>query len=144
MIAISRLAGLILAHRLEAEAAGQNTATIDDFYKRFQEFRSYVYRNIGSLASHRRRGERLSTAHVESTVNQLINQRMCKKRQMRWSRNGAQFLNVRTAHLTSKPPPWTKLIVPQVCAGVSRMPLNVHSDGSSVSKTVEIGLVVSR
>ncbi|MBM2716264.1 hypothetical protein JQK88_34940 [Mesorhizobium caraganae] len=89
--AISRLGGFILSHRLEAEAAGQNTATIDDFYKHFQEFRSYVYRNIGFLvdyASHRRRGERVSTAHVESTVNQLINQRI-KKRQMRRSRNGA-------------------------------------------------------
>lgn len=106
MIAISRLAGLILSHRLEAEAAGHNTARIDDLYKRFQEFQTYVYRNIGSLAdyaSHRRRGERVSTAHVESTVNQLINQRMCKKRQMRWSRNGAQLLlNVRTAQLNGR------------------------------------------
>lgn len=106
MIAISRLAGLILSHRLEAEAAGQNTARINDLDKRFQEFQGYVYRNIGSLAdyaSHRRRGERVSTAHVESTVNQLINQRMCKKRQMRWSRNGAQFLlNVRTAQLNGR------------------------------------------
>ncbi len=100
MIPISRLAGLILSHRLEADAAGQNTARIDDLYKRFQEFQKYVYRNIGSLAdyaSHQRLGERVSTAHVESTVNQLVNQRMCKKRQMRWSRRGAQFvLNVRT------------------------------------------------
>lgn len=35
-----------------------------------------------------------------STVNQLINQRMCKKRQMRWSRLGAQLMfHFRTAHL---------------------------------------------
>src|SRR5690606_14028414 len=90
MIAISRLAGLIQSYRLEAEAAGQNTARIDALYKRFEEFRSYAFRNVGSLAdyaSHRRGGERVSTAHVESTVNQLINQRMCKKRQMRWSRS---------------------------------------------------------
>jgi hypothetical protein len=30
--------------------------------------------------------QRISTAHVESTVNQLINWRMCKKHQMGWSR----------------------------------------------------------
>ncbi len=47
-----------------------------------------------------REGERIATANIESTVNQLINQRMCKKRQMRWSRLGAQLmLHVRTAHL---------------------------------------------
>ena len=47
-----------------------------------------------------RHGEPISTADIEATVNQLINQRMCKKRQMRWSRLGAQLmLHVRTAHL---------------------------------------------
>jgi hypothetical protein len=64
------------------------------------------YRNIGSLAdyaAHWRNGERVSTAHVESTVNQLVNQRMCKKRQMRWSRLGAQLmLNVRTAQINGR------------------------------------------
>src|ERR1700687_4803945 len=34
-----------------------------------------------------RKGERISTAHVECTVNQLINWRMCKKQQMGWSRS---------------------------------------------------------
>jgi hypothetical protein len=45
-----------------------------------------------------RNGERISTAHVESTVNQLINWRMCKKHQMGRSRAGAQLLlHVKTA-----------------------------------------------
>jgi hypothetical protein len=45
-----------------------------------------------------RNGERISTAHVESTVNQVINWRMCKKHQMGWSRAGAQqLLHVKTA-----------------------------------------------
>jgi len=40
----------------------------------------------------------VSSAHVESTVNQLINRRFCKKQQMRWTRSGAQgLLHVRTA-----------------------------------------------
>jgi hypothetical protein len=127
MIAISRLAGLILSHRLEAEAAGQSTARIDDLYKRFEEFRGYVFRNIGSLAdyaSHRRRGERVSTAHVESTVNQLINQRMCKKRQMRWSRNGAQLLlNVRTAHLNGRLERYTGIAKPRATGNISDLNL---------------------
>jgi hypothetical protein len=39
-----------------------------------------------------RNGERISTAQVECTVNQLINWRMCKKQQMGWSRAVAQYL----------------------------------------------------
>jgi hypothetical protein len=37
---------------------------------------------------------------VESTVNQLINWRFCKKQQMSWTRSGAQgLLHVKTAAL---------------------------------------------
>ena len=36
-----------------------------------------------------RAGQRESTALVESTVNSLVNQRMNKRRQMRWSAAGA-------------------------------------------------------
>lgn len=117
MIAISKLRNLILSHRLDAETGRQSTAMIDDLLKRFKEFQTYVSRNRASLADYAslwRRGERVSTAHVESTVNQLVNQRMCKKQQMRWSRAGAQLmLNVRVAHLNGKldrytgvPKPW--------------------------------------
>jgi hypothetical protein len=65
------------------------------------ELSNYLFSNAGALidyASSYRRGERVSTAHVESSVNQVINQRMCKKRQLRWTRDGAQgLLQVRTA-----------------------------------------------
>ena len=70
--------------------------------KRFDELEGYLYSNIGSLTDYGmawRQGERMATANIESTVDQLINQQMCKKRQMRWSRLGAQLmLHVRTAH----------------------------------------------
>jgi hypothetical protein len=49
------------------------------------------------------RGERVSTARVESTVNQPVNWRMCKKQQMRSSAAGAQLLlDVRTADLNGR------------------------------------------
>jgi hypothetical protein len=36
-------------------------------------------------------------------VNQVINQRMCKKRQMRWTRAGAQYmLHARTAMINGQ------------------------------------------
>jgi len=48
-------------------------------------------------------GERVSTAHVQSTVNQLVNWRMRKKQQMRWSAAGAQLLlHMRTANLNGR------------------------------------------
>jgi hypothetical protein len=50
------------------------------------ELRRYLVANRASLTNYgaaHRRGGRVATAHVESTVNQVINQRMCKKQQMR-------------------------------------------------------------
>jgi len=84
-------------------AAGGDFSKIEAACKRFDELEGYLYSNIGLLTDYgraRREGERIATAHIESTVNQLINQRTCKKRQMRWSQLGAQLmLHVRTAHL---------------------------------------------
>ena len=63
--------------------------------EKLRELRSYLYANrerIASYAETFRNKERVSTAHVESTVNQLINWRMCKKHQMAWTRTGAQYL----------------------------------------------------
>jgi hypothetical protein len=103
MIALSRLGAQLLSHRNEIDAAGDNLSKIEDACKRFDELEGYLYSNIGSLTDYGRgwrQGERIGTAHIESTVNQLINQRMSKKHQMRWSRLCAQLmLHVRTAHL---------------------------------------------
>ena len=65
--------------------------------------RSHLYANSKAVSGYGRafrRGERVGTAHVESTVNQLINWRFCKKQQMIWTRSGAQgLLHVKTAAL---------------------------------------------
>jgi hypothetical protein len=39
-----------------------------------------------------RYGERTSTGFVESTVNQVISKRFCKKQQMQWTKRGAHLL----------------------------------------------------
>ncbi|EUD06299.1 hypothetical protein HMPREF1564_3783 [Providencia alcalifaciens R90-1475] len=39
-----------------------------------------------------RYGEPISTAFVESTVNEVIAKRMAKKQQMQWSQEGAHYL----------------------------------------------------
>jgi hypothetical protein len=48
----------------------------------------------------RRQGEPISTAFVESAVNEIVAKRMNKKQQMQWNRMTVQpFLDVRTAVL---------------------------------------------
>ena len=103
MIPLARLCAQLLSHRNEIDAARGDSSKLEFALKRFYELEGYLHSNIGSLMDYGRawrQGERIATAYIESTVNQLINQRMCKMRQMRWSRLGAQLmLNVRTAHL---------------------------------------------
>ena len=93
-------------HRQAAHAAGRSVDRIDYMLQQLDELRNYLYRNAESLVNYniaRIEGERVSTAHVESTVNQLVNWRMCKKQQMRWSAAGAQLLlHVRTADLNGR------------------------------------------
>lgn len=56
---------------------------------KLDEIRDYLYANSKAVAGYAgafRRGERVGTAHVESTVNPLINWRFCKKQQMAWTK----------------------------------------------------------
>jgi len=68
--------------------------------QRVEEFDTYIRNNcpfIPNYGDRYRNGERISTGFVESTVNQVVSQRMVKKQQMRWSRKGAHLLlQVRT------------------------------------------------
>ena len=59
------------------------------------ELLAYLERNQGALvhyAARRRNGEPISTAFVESAVNEIIAKRMNKKQQMRWNRATVQAL----------------------------------------------------
>jgi hypothetical protein len=62
-----------------------NSERFESIEAKLDELRSYLYANRESVRGYAeayRNVERISTAHVESTVNQLINWRMCKKHQM--------------------------------------------------------------
>ena len=67
------------------------------------ELLGYLERNQGALvhyAARRRNGEPISTAFVESSVNEIIAKRTNKKQQMSWNTATVQpFLDVRTAVL---------------------------------------------
>jgi hypothetical protein len=68
--------------------------------------RGYIGHNRASLIDYGRRhraGKPISSARAESTVNQLVNARMNKRRQMRWSPVGAhRMLRVRAAVLDGR------------------------------------------
>ena len=71
--------------------------------KAVREFRGYIEVNrpfIPNYGERYRYGETISTAFVESTVNEVVSKRMVKKQQMRWTQRGAHLLlQVRTKTL---------------------------------------------
>ena len=73
------------------------------FTKSLSEFHTYIENNrsfIPNYGERYRYGECISTAFVESTVNEIISRRMVKKQQMRWTQKGAHsLLQVRTQTL---------------------------------------------
>ena len=59
------------------------------------EFETYICNNrefIPNFGERRRQGETISTAFVESTINQVVSKRFVKKQQMQWTLRGAHLL----------------------------------------------------
>ena len=81
----------------------RDVAGMDRVQGRVGDLLGYLERNRGALvpyAARRRRGEPISTAFVESAINEIVAKRMTKAQQMRWNRATVQpFLDVRTAVL---------------------------------------------
>jgi hypothetical protein len=71
-----------------------------------EEFETYIRNNAGFIPNYGERwryGEAISTAFVESTINQVVSKRMVKKQQMRWSQQGAHcLLQIRTRVLNDE------------------------------------------
>ena len=59
------------------------------------EFKTYIGNNrdsIPNFGERYRQGETISTAFVESTINQVVSRRFVKKQQMQWTLRGAHLL----------------------------------------------------
>ena len=59
------------------------------------EFETYIRNNrefIPNFGERRRQGETISTAFVESAINQVVSRRFVKKQQMTWTLRGAHLL----------------------------------------------------
>ena len=85
---------------LETAALEGSNEVARTLLKTVEEFHTYVRNNeafIPNYGERLRQGETISTAFVESTVNQVVSKRMVKKQQMQWSERGAHLLlQVRT------------------------------------------------
>ena len=81
-------------------------AKVGRLVARCTELRSYIKNNEGALIDYGKRyraGKPISTSRAEGTVNQLVNARINKRRQMRWSPRGAhRVLQVRAAVLDGR------------------------------------------
>jgi hypothetical protein len=63
--------------------------------KALSELRTYIMNNrywIPNYGERYRHGEAIATGFVESTVNEVVSKRFCKKQQMQWSKEGAHLL----------------------------------------------------
>ena len=77
-------------------------APFEETYARFPrlikalaELRTYIVHNryvIPNYSERYHNGEAIATGFVESTVNEVVSKRFCKKQQMQWSKEGAHLL----------------------------------------------------
>jgi hypothetical protein len=89
--ALERLGGLII----ELDLLRTFSHAADKLGQGIGEFETYIRNNIEFIPNfweRYRQGETISTAFVESTINQVVSKRFVKKQQMQWTLRGAHLL----------------------------------------------------
>ena len=89
--ALERIGGL----NIELDLLRAFSPAADKLGKNLGEFETYIRNNIDfipNFGERYRQGETISTAFVESTINQVVSKRFVKKQQMRWTPRGAHLL----------------------------------------------------
>lgn len=91
-----------LEDNLDSEDPGEAQRELAQY---LAELARYIQANTAGIPHYGERhryGEAISSAFMESTVNQVVSQRMVKKQQIRWSPTGAPlFLQVHTQVLNN-------------------------------------------
>jgi hypothetical protein len=80
---------------LSIEPFSETYVRFTKLVKALLELRTYIGNNrhlIPNYGQRYRHGEAIATGFVESTVNQVVSKRFCKKQQMQWSKSGAHLL----------------------------------------------------
>jgi len=89
--ALDRMGGMLLDMdliRAHSGAAEKLTAGLTEFEIYIRNNREF----IPNFGERYRQGERISTAFVESTINQVVSRRFVKKQQTQWTLRGAHLL----------------------------------------------------
>ena len=89
--ALERIGGL----NLDLDLLRAFSPAADKLGKSLGEFETYIRNNIEfipNFGERYRQGETISTAFVESTINQVVSKRFVKKQQMQWTPRGAHLL----------------------------------------------------
>jgi hypothetical protein len=89
--ALERLGGL----NIELDLLRAFSPPADKLGKSLGEFETYIRNNvefIPNFGERYRQGETISTAFVESTINQVVSKRFVKKQQMQWTPRGTHLL----------------------------------------------------
>ena len=76
---------LIRAHSAAAEKLTAGLTEFEIYIRNHRDF-------IPNFGEPYRQGETISTAFVESTINQVVSRRFVKKQQMQWTLKGAHLL----------------------------------------------------
>jgi hypothetical protein len=87
---------LIRAHSAAAEKLAGGLTELEIYIRHNREF-------IPNFGERYRQGETITTAFVESTINQVVSRRFIKKQQMQWTLQGAHLLlQIRTKVLNNE------------------------------------------
>jgi hypothetical protein len=77
------------------EPFNETYARFPQLIKALSGLRTYIVNNRHLIPNYGERyhnGEAIATGFVESTVNEVVSKRFCKKQQMQWSKEGAHLL----------------------------------------------------
>jgi hypothetical protein len=89
--AVDRLVSL----SMDLDLIRKRSASAEKLSLGVAEFETYIRNDkdfIPNFGERYRQGETISTAFVESTINQLVSRRFVKKQQMQWTQQGAHLL----------------------------------------------------
>jgi hypothetical protein len=89
--ALDRLVSLTI----DLDLIRKGSASAEKLAAGVADFETYIWNNkefIPNFGERYRHGETISTAFVESTINQVVSRRFVKKQQMHWTPEGAHLL----------------------------------------------------
>jgi hypothetical protein len=90
-LALERLENLVF----DLDLNRRRSPAIAKLYRSVNEFDTYIRNNrqfIPNFGERHRQGDTISTAFVESTINQVVSKRFVKRQQMQWTPKGAHLL----------------------------------------------------